>query len=159
MLAPLLALLSFTALRFIVALASISVLVKLYDLHQAVELGSHPGPWEFLTYLSNECNLVIRSVADKSRPPKLDASRLLWLVPISIALALAVIALWRVDWQPYPRPLEQCVKVQQILAAMQQNNAGGQQRPKLQRRAPTKNPGSLVKDRTAKLAWQRTTWT
>jgi len=110
-LAPLLVPLPFTELRLIVSLMSITVGLKLYDLHRALETGPRPGAWAFLTYLPNGFNMVFRSVAAQRRPPRLaDIIRLLWLVPISVACALPVIAAWRFDWQPYAWPLENCLK-------------------------------------------------
>jgi hypothetical protein len=106
-LAPLLIPLPFTGLRFVVALMSIAVGVKLYDLHRAVATGPPPGASAFLTYLTNECNLVFRSVtAQNPTPRRVDAMRLLWLVPITIICVPLVIVVWRSDWQPYPFPVE-----------------------------------------------------
>jgi hypothetical protein len=119
-LAPLLVGLPLTGLRFIVALWSITVGVKLYDLHRAVETGPPPGAWEFLTYLPNGCNLVLRRGAARNPPPRRDdAIRLLWLVPITTVCGLIVTAAWRFDWRRCPWIIEHCVKVIAICAFIQ----------------------------------------
>jgi hypothetical protein len=70
--------------------------VKLYDLYRAVETGPPPRAWEFLTYLPNGCNLVLRRVAVQNHPPRRDdAIRLLWVVPITITCGLTVTVAWR----------------------------------------------------------------
>ena len=90
---------------------SIMVGVKLYDLHRAVQTGPPPGAWTFLTYLPNDCNLVLRRVEGQARPPRrADALRLLWLIPVTLACTLAVIGGWQLNWRPYPWALEHCTK-------------------------------------------------
>jgi MBOAT, membrane-bound O-acyltransferase family len=119
-LAPLLVPLPFTELRFVVALMSIAVGLKLYDLHRTVETGPPPWAWAFLTYLPNGCNMVFRSVAAQKRPPRrADAIRLLWLAPIAVPCALGVIAVWRFDWRPYSWAVADWVKAIAICAFIQ----------------------------------------
>jgi hypothetical protein len=91
---------------------SITIGVKLYDLHHAVETGPPPGAWAFLTYLPHGYNLVLRSLAAQSPPRwRADALRLLWLMPLTIAGVFMVLAVWRFDWLPYSWVIEHCVKV------------------------------------------------
>lgn len=119
-LAPLLVGLPLTGLRFIVSLMSVAVGVKLYDLHRAVETGPPPGAWEFLTYLPNACNLLLRRGAAQYRPRRHDdVIRLLWLVPGTIACGLIVTAAWQFDWRRCPWIIEHCVKVIVICAFIQ----------------------------------------
>lgn len=119
-LSPLLVCPQFTTHRFVVSLMSIMVGVKLYDLHRAVEAGPPPRAWAFLAYLPNDCNLVLRRVGAHGRKGRrADAIALLWLVPITIACVLAILAVWRVDWRPLPWAVEHCAKVMAICAFMQ----------------------------------------
>ena len=119
-LAPLLVPFPLTGLRFIVSLMSITVGVKLYDLHRTVETAPPPGVWEFLTYLPNTCNLVLRRGTRQKRPRRRrDAMRLLWLVPLTTASWLVVSAAWQFDWPRYPWIVEHGVKVITLGALIQ----------------------------------------
>jgi len=111
-LAPLIVPLPHTGLRLIASLMSIMVGIKLYDLHNAVESGPPPRLWQFLIYLPNGFNMVFRRVTAEQPPPKrIDAFRLLWLVPTTLLFAAILFVVLRFDWQPYPVTAEHCVKV------------------------------------------------
>jgi hypothetical protein len=120
LLAPLLVPMPNHSLRVIVSLASIMVAVKLYDLYRTVELGPPPGARAFLTYLPNECVLVLRAAATQNRGPGHgDAMRLLWLIPITLCCAFIAIAALRYDWRPYPWAVEHCAKAIAVCSFVQ----------------------------------------
>lgn len=119
-LAPILVPLPYTALRLVASLGSITVGVKLYDLFWAVETGPPPRMWEFLTYLPNICDLVLRQHgARKHRARGTDVLRLCGLIPVTLVCGVIAIAAWRFDWRAVHWMIQYCVKVIAVCAVIQ----------------------------------------
>lgn len=116
-LAPVVVPLEATELRLLVALFSIAVLLKLYDLHAEPGRGRKMGFLPYLAYVPNFFWLVLKRLPP--RPPFWnDVRRLAAAAPLGLAALGACVLAFRLDWRPHPFALEHCTKVTTVFLAV-----------------------------------------
>jgi hypothetical protein len=98
--------------RLLVAIASVAISVKLYDLYVDAGRGPMAGPWGVAAFLANIFALVLRKRDTAPRPSR--GEDVIRLVGGGIALAVGVgifVAAFRVEWRRLPFALEHATKV------------------------------------------------
>jgi hypothetical protein len=97
--------------RCLAAVAAVTLLGKLVDLHIGATHGHRPGFLSFLLFLPSPACMVLRKLDDERRPPwKSDLARLLMTTPLALAGVLLFASAFFVDWSRVPFVLEHCVK-------------------------------------------------
>jgi hypothetical protein len=106
-------------LRFLAAVAAVTVAAKLYDVQLDSRCGSRPSLAPFASFLGNPFALVRRRLADEPRPAARE--NLLQLsggvLGLSTGVAL-LLGLFRVDWEGYPFLVEHASKVAAFYVAV-----------------------------------------
>lgn len=99
-------------LRLIGSLLSVTLGVKVYDLHHATSAGIRLSLWKFCGYLFNPFALVLRRVMSEPRRPLLaDVRQLIFGAGLGAAAILLTIRVFAVHWKSHSFALEHCVKV------------------------------------------------
>lgn len=98
--------------RYVAALSACFVVLKTYDLLVCTTTGASPRLGAYLRYLFNPFAFVLRKLGEEPRPSvRENVLRLCRLLPV-LALAVAVcVAVFRIDWRPWPLLLEHVVKM------------------------------------------------
>jgi hypothetical protein len=105
--------------RALMAIAAVTVLVKLYDLHRGAERGRRPSAGEFAAFLPNIYALVWRGLDAEPRPSRRDDLRGLAvnLARLAAGGILVVVVFW-IDWKGVSLVLEHCAKVVAVFLAI-----------------------------------------
>jgi hypothetical protein len=107
-------------LRLIGSLLSVTLGVKVYDLHHATNVGIRLSIWEFCGYLCNPFALVLRRVmAEPRRPFLADMRQFIFGAGCGAAAILLTIRVFEVHWKSHPFALEHCVKVVSLFLIIQ----------------------------------------
>lgn len=92
-------------IRWLVAIASLTIVVKLYDLHASVDATSRPGFLGYLAFLFNSFSHVWRKL--DAQPRATLRQNLATIAYFGAATALGVallIAIFKFDWSRRPSP-------------------------------------------------------
>ena len=98
--------------RFLAAVFSIALTIKLFDLHLGARRGHRPDLRTFLAFLPNLASVVLRKLDGEPRPSRReDLARLLVFGLGSAPGVILLVGLFRVDWRWLPFAVEHCAKV------------------------------------------------
>jgi len=116
-LSPAIVPLDFTSLRFVASLLAITLLVKLFDMHQAAQSERLPDFSSYAGYVSDIFWLVFRERPNR-RSVGHDVWRLLRTGPAAAFAILLCVVLFRLDWARIPFTVEHCAKAPAVVLAV-----------------------------------------
>ena len=106
-------------LRCLAAIAAVTALLHMWDVHVGAGRGVRPGFGEYLGLLANIFGLVHRKLDDAPRPAAQEEMRRIALCLAATAPALvAFVATFAVDWRRFGFALEHSVKVVLMFAVL-----------------------------------------
>ncbi len=98
--------------RWVSAIFAVLLVVKLLDLHIDAGRGRRPSARTFAAFLFNPASFVLRRLPDEPRPSTAkNLARFLLGTVGYVAATIALVRLFRVDWDRYPFAIEHCIKV------------------------------------------------
>lgn len=106
--------------KFVAAVYSVTISVKLYDHFCNAEAGFFPGPWLYFTSLVQPFALVLRRVMRERRPSRqAEMKQFLACFTAGIAAVALIAGVFSIHWRRYPFIAEHCAKAISVFLMIQ----------------------------------------